>query len=361
MFLSVTHRLRQSIAHLLWPRTSSEGLGPLVERYLREQAPSRLGLGAGDLGRAESVAQGRNTLVRRLESEQLGVLFVRAWRYDLRDRPARDHRQAGDLLAGAELTVPEILLRDDSWSALRRYRLELIIERAAQGRSLGSLRRDRGGRAEDDWWRAVARATATLHARTGPAWGKPWRAENEMADPRAYWLGRFEKLLARIPPHLIELDADRVRREIDRLARCLPDYASRSPALVHGDLTPAHLFIDDSGRLTWIDFETVHFGHPAEDLATLRRWIDPGDPFDRFLEVYLESGSTATGGLSGEIEYFERVRLLEKLSSRIVKRTHRPERMSPPRAEQLSAEQRQAEQMLALKLDNSSPDGASAS
>ena len=65
------------------------------------------------------------------------------------------------------------------------------------------------------------------------------------------------------------------------------------PVLVHGDVLPHNLLVDD-GRLTGLlDWEFAHIGDPAEDLAYCRAAVSAAVPWEDFLAAYQDAGGAA--------------------------------------------------------------------
>jgi aminoglycoside phosphotransferase (APT) family kinase protein len=344
-------RLRQACSHAFWPSLELEAMEEWLNAWLRDQAGSRLGLGSPPPWTAHPVGGGRNTLVRRLALPGGETYFVRTWRYDLCVRPAREHAVVAELMDRTGLRVPEILLRDDSPGTRRRYRLETVVERAAPGRPLNEVCPGGGGRMPPDLTLRVAGELAALHHQGSPCAGKPWRPNNLMANPRRYWRGRLRKYAATIPAHTLKLDPDALCRTIERMEARIDSLCVRPPVLVHGDLSPAHLFVDGRMRITWIDFGTVHYGHPAVDLAALRHWFRDPEGFDRFMGAYARAQGEDGPEMRRAMDLFDRIRMLEKLRTRIVKRTRRAQKLDPRRLEQITAEQMTVEMQLRPLLE----------
>jgi len=97
-------------------------------------------------------------------------------------------------------------------------------------------------------------------AKIGELLGAMWRSplgEDEFGDQTAFdqlRLDPYYRATARVHPDLAEA--------FDRLLR------PRRIALVHGDWSPKN-FLVDGDRVVAIDFEVVHFGDPAFDIAFL--------------------------------------------------------------------------------------------
>ena len=189
----------------------------------------------------------------------------------------------------------------------------------------------------------LGRDLGHMHAQVGPAWGKPWRPLNPAPAPLRYWLERVALFEQGIPPALLELEPDWLRARLSRLRGELQGLDFTRPRLIHGDLAPGHVYLNADRELTWIDFGTVAYGHPAEDLAALRGWLHPED-FTRVMQAYraacaLEPPSAA------ELHCFTALRLLEKLRSRVNKRRHHAAAPTP-RETTFREEQRKTEQQL---------------
>ncbi|MCL5269677.1 MAG: aminoglycoside phosphotransferase family protein [bacterium] len=346
----LARRTLQSLAHLFWPPVSTRDLGPWLERYVAVRALPALGLDARESVETVPIAAGRNTIVRRLCLPGLGDCYARAWRYDLLRRPAREHRLAGELLVRAGLRIPELMLIDDSFAALRRFRLEFAIEKAAPGRPVkdGFDAVAAGGGVPALVGR-IAGELARLHAAparaTGrrAAWGKPWRPVNEMREPRGYWLDRMALLERRLRGWVTSLGPAEIDARLGELAGRIERFDWGRPVLVHGDFSPGHIFDEGQGGLIWIDFGTVHYGHPAEDLAAVRQWLEGRGLFGLFLEGYARAGAPAAATDDSAIELFSELRLWEKLNSRVTKRAGREAGGDKAKSRRLAGEQRQVE------------------
>jgi aminoglycoside phosphotransferase (APT) family kinase protein len=326
--MSVADRLTHTLAHLFWPPIPSSDKDVRLAEYLDREAAARLEI--AERATHERIQEGSNTVVRRWATASRGVLFARAWRYDLRRRPAREHQTVNRLFGEAGLQVPRLLLVDDSFATLRRWRVEVSIETAATGRALQEAVETPAGAP----WGAIAERLgadlARLHGRTGSVWGKPWQREDAMADPRRYWRGRIEKLGRRCTGRTRELTAEQVGAALKRLGEGLETVALPAPALVHGDLSPPHVFVDGAAsgegemRLTWIDLQTAHYGHPAEDLALLRDWPLPEGVVEGVFDAYRRAGGSFDGdAMRPAMALFAEWRLWERLSARLVKRQRR--------------------------------------
>nr|WP_099021678.1 phosphotransferase family protein [Mycolicibacterium palauense] len=188
------------------------------------------------------------------------------------------------LADAAGTPVPEILVASNSAELLGNPYLicteipgETIVRRIQ--RSL-----DDDGRAR--LLHQCAAALAAVH-RTDPAEAglsptdplAQWRAElDAMGDTTATFEWAFRWLQARRPP-------------------------ASTPTLVHGDFRMGNLIVDDRGLAAVLDWELVHAGDPAEDLAwfCIRAWRfgaggDRGagglGPIEDFLAAYREASAT---------------------------------------------------------------------
>ena len=342
-------RLSQSLTHLIYKPIHQRDLAPRLEAYLAGRASQSLGFPPDNPGVIETIDTGRNTVVRRWTAPGGDVFFARAWRYDRLLRPAREHSEASRALAGAGLRVPELLLVDDSPDLLREGRFELAIERAAQGRPLHELLEEIPDGRQRELLERLAGETALMHRASSPVWGKPWRPLNPMIRYRAYLLGRIETLRTRILKMPTRFEPVQINRALDMLAGQIRRLPLHRAALVHGDLFSAHVFADEEGRLTWIDFGTVHYGHPAEDLCILRNWLPEAMPFVAFLSQYQAAGGCADPDLAEAIEQFDLLHLWEKLGSRLGKR-NRAHIYSPEKNATILKEQAFIERQLTRRM-----------
>lgn len=349
------------IARKIWRPIPARRLGPPLEDYIRRCVVPSGKFGAAPI-RLESVESGANTVVRRWATgkESAGTVYVRAWPWNGRKRPSRDHATASALLAEAGLGVPAILWRDDAFSTFRRWRLEATIETEAAGRSLSDAPQEFPSLLPE-----IARQLARLHDRSGPKWGKPWRPDNERKNPETYHARRIAKFKRLAGAGKLLLSADHIERGLrqleTRLARVGPGKgAGRArPALIHGDIHGGHLFADEEGRITWIDFGTVRYGFAEEDLAAVRSTLCRRGGFEEFLEQYLAAQSAEREIDLDAIDTFELFELWERVHSRANKRRRRHERLDTDRPdekiERLEAEQRGFEKSIIEKIDADPP------
>ena len=341
-------RLQHSISHMIWPPLPLPKLAARFEDYLRRVGIRKLQMPPGQWQPLQEVPSGRNTLVLRWETEKMGTVYARAWRYDLRVRPAREHASASAALTAAGLWVPPLLLVDDSPLVRREYRMEVVLELAARGQSFAQLRAPGSGGVPPEAIQALGRDLARMHTATSPTPGKPWRPDNEMLNPAAYWRGRLAKYERSIPAGLLELTPAQVDQIFERVARGLEQIHLGASHLVHGDLSPSHLFWDGVDQLTWIDFGTVCYGHPAQDLAAVRGWLQEDEALYRtFTQAYeATAGEAAWTRQAGAVDVFEQLRLLERLRTRIHKRAGLRGQKGLDRALRLEQEQRRVEAQL---------------
>jgi hypothetical protein len=336
-------------------------------RYLKQAAAPRLGIDRGDPQKRLRV--GSNTVVRRWLTAGLGELYARGWRYDRRVRPAAEHAAVSRLFAEAGLNVPRIILLDDSLATALRWRLEVAIETAAPGHPLHLSMKTPAAGASDSGpaigaWQPLAdvlgRELARLHGVTASEWGKPWRPDNPMRDLWRFWRENIAKLRSTLAGRTMRLSDEQVNgglRDLGERFQRLPRPAR--PSLVHGDLSPAHLYADgapESPTLTWIDFGTAHYGHPAEDLAMACGWGgQPDGFFARVMESYRREAAGVgleppdEGALEEAMDIFSELRAWQRIGTRVVKR-RRDGELSEARRRKVEEEQTRIERRLRRRL-----------
>ncbi len=307
-----TLTIQRFLCQHLWPPVKRKQMHGKVARYLARETVEPLGHDPNIKPELERIPTGRNSSVYRWNHPERGMLIVRAWPYDLTVRPARRHEEGGTILQHAGLRIPKIFVADFSMRTLKRYRIEIVVESSAPG--LQFNRRAPFPPELLDWY---ANTLATLHKKTSSEWGKPWLPVNEMAEPRAYWLQRIEKFRHRIKDGYLLLSHEKVQQLLEQVTSGVEQFTFEAPVLVHGDLNPGNLILDDAGEVTWIDFETVHFGLVYEDLISVQRWLGPLGQFDDFMELYVAAGGVRLEEHKSGYVLFAKLLLLEKLRSRI--------------------------------------------
>lgn len=365
------------LARQIWPAIPASQLGPRLEDYVRRRASPQLGFSNSPASdpKLEKVGSGNNAVVRRWTNSERGTLFVRAWRWNAASRRSAEHQTAAGLFRAAGLAVPEVLLVDDSFATMRRWRLEVVIETEAAGSplELGGT----GDRAARDA-RTLAGDLARLHAMTGEvwaeAWGKPWRPRNELAAPRSYWADRIKKFRRRINADTSALGARTLDHGLTMLGKGLGRVALDRPRLIHGDVNSGNLFATTEGEITWIDFGTVQYGLAEQDLAQVRLRMPGAEAFEAFMAHYLsERGKRDRDGIDASkgnhiareidtdaITTFEMLELFERLNSRVKKQLHRakrPARQNEARMNRLAGEQRKVERQIMQAVDENLPSG----
>ncbi len=86
--------------------------------------------------------------------------------------------------------------------------------------------------------------------------------------------------------------------------------SDRATCVIHGDLTPDHVFYEQHRVSGLIDFGDCGIGDPAYDLATATLWNQ--DKLDLVLAGYAEAGAVLKqdAGLEADIKRFQLMRLL---------------------------------------------------
>ncbi|MBX3727983.1 MAG: aminoglycoside phosphotransferase family protein [Candidatus Sumerlaeia bacterium] len=282
-------RTKRTIVRRLFPPLAEKELRPRLEEWLRTEAPARLGIPADDFGTLERATGGRNVVIFRWTNPHLGVVYARGWRYDVTMLPAAAHATVSRLYAGNGVRVPELLLADSSPATRRRHRIEIAIERAAPGTALAQR-----GTPDESLVGEIARQLALMHHVGNDVWGWPWQPENPMARPGPYWRDRLVHLRRRMAGAYRTIDGDELFAALERLVPSIETVcAATRPRLVHGDIAPVNLFVDDADHVTWIDFGTVHFGLTATDIVCIRPWMERIGQWPACSQAYRAAGGPA--------------------------------------------------------------------
>lgn len=141
----------------------------------------------------------------------------------------------------------------------------------------------------DDGWPALAGVLRELHAFPVDVARATLGQAGTVDEWRAGYASLWTDVEATVLP---ELDAGLARAVTDGFAALLAGDWDFRPTLVHRDIAPEHVLVDDSGRVVGlIDFEDAAVGDPAIDFAGLlpllghdrvdRLIADYGRPVDR--------------------------------------------------------------------------------
>lgn len=304
------------------PPLPSRRIAERLPDYLRSVAAPMIGIDGNSI-ELEKVDTGTVTVVRGWPTREHGVLYVRAWPSDPAECPARGHAEAAHLFFEAGLRVPKVLHADDSHATRFRWRFEVVIETEAPGEPFNDRRAEHARLMP-----RIAVELAHLHSGFSTDWGRIWRDNDELSDPRAYWASRIRKLRDRIVPGSCGLSEEQIREGIDRLERRIAELKLDKPALLHGDIVRTHVRVGQAGEITWIDFGRVHCGMPELDLSAVRLALCPED-FPKFLEFY--SGNLKGRSIDIEaIHTFAQLTLWERLYSRIRRQSRRRAKQAKP-------------------------------
>jgi aminoglycoside 2''-phosphotransferase len=143
---------------------------------------------------------------------------------------------------------------------------------------------------EADDWRGMAAVLRALHA--FPA--DTARDALGVAGTVAEWRGDHQRLWDRVADRLLPVLDDDLR---DRLTGAFTAFLAAdqdfTPVLVHRDLAPEHILVDDAGRVVGlIDFEDATVGDPAIDFVGLLTLLGP----DRTEELLADYGGPVHRG-----------------------------------------------------------------
>ena len=133
--------------------------------------------------------------------------------------------------------------------------------------------------------RDMARVLATLHSIDPNSLGLP---EDPRKTPEARLLHEVEyrwnkwSCDSHRPSPIIECALARMRAE------CKPGLGET--ALVHGDTLSHNLLVKDGKVTALLDWEFVHVGDPAQDLAYCRHAVEQCIPWQEFMSIYLAAG-----------------------------------------------------------------------
>ncbi len=184
--------------------------------------------------------------------------------------------------------VPEVVHASYDRSAVGS---DLLLMTWRPGRTLYSLRAEHGS---DRWNRLrseLGGTVAALHRTTGPGFGYP--QAGLAADWRTAFLGMLDSVLAdaRRFEAPLPVPADRIAELLHGRAGLLDGVGT--PALVHYDLWPGNILVEDTGRgpriSALVDGERAFWGDPLAEAVSLALFGDIADD-TAFLDGYRAAG-----------------------------------------------------------------------
>lgn len=161
----------------------------------------------------------------------------------------------------------------------------------------------------------IGHALAEIHAQrfagSGALAAFPGAAALELVRPEPDAIGA---VIARVQTSNVEGD---LRQEALALLEARSEVlrAGAGPAvLLHGDFTPANLFISGPGDLLVFDWEFARAGPALCDVGQLLRWSPSSGFVQAFARGYVEGGGQLPGGFEELARLFDLPALLELLA-----------------------------------------------
>jgi hypothetical protein len=279
-----------------------------IERYAREELPSRLGLAPAAERRitVSGFARGSVALVRRVDVEGYGTVVLRLYPRKNHLPKLQGYRQLHALLAAHELPVPRMLFADDSRSTCRAYGFWALAEEFVDARSVVEL-------PPADRVRPLMHlgdVLARLHAIRSPQVGMPWEGWRGRRRFTTRWARREgARWVQRIEAAGLGLSRARGRAFAAWFPEQFRSLAREEYPLVHGDPNGHNLLVTRDGTLYLLDFGRAAHWFPQFDLVIAEHWVEelaPGHAAE-FLDRYFR-GAAGSPALS-RLDY-ERTRAL---------------------------------------------------
>lgn len=230
--------------------------------------------GSGLLDRVSSALDATATAATELDGGMVGTVY----RVSFADRPPVAAK-VDDAPLGVEANMLEYLARESRLPVPTVYHVEpgLLVLEYVDGDGAFSERAERD----------LARHVAALHDVSADAYGfpfdtlsGPYTQSNPWTDS---WIEFFRERrvvpfaeAARAEGSLPAAEYDRVLAFADALDHLLVEPSS--PSLLHGDVHPGNVVVDDGAVEAVLD-PAIYYGHDEVDLAYVARLDSVGEPF----------------------------------------------------------------------------------
>lgn len=228
------------------------------------------------VGGARVIVKATPTDVRKLCRYEHGIAASEALVYEM--------------LAG-RAPVPEVLLTDFTRSVVDA---DIVVTRQLSGRVWNDLELDAAATARAR--RALGALMAELHRVPAPAFGYPAHETGMRChDWRTAVTAMFDGILHDAAESGTIVPEPRVRAVLARHGHALD--AVTAPVVVHNDLWPANIFLDEDLRIVGlIDTERTVWGDPLFDLVGANQMAEEGAE-----EQIIEGDTDAGGVLAAEL------------------------------------------------------------
>lgn len=189
------------------------------------------------------------------------------------------------MLAG-HAPVPEVLVTDFTQSVVAA---DIVVTRHLPGRVWNELELDDAATARAR--HALGALMAELHRVPAPAFGYPAPETGMRRDEwRSAVTAMFDGILQDAAESGAALPAQRIRAALSRHGHALE--AVTDPVVVHHDLWPANIFLDEDLRIVGlIDTERAVWGDPLFDLVGANQLAEEG------VQEQIIAGDTDAGGV----------------------------------------------------------------
>jgi hypothetical protein len=328
----------------IWPTPSTNRLGERLPSYIDEHIRPALDL-KDETVQIEPLDAGEGEIARRWRTRTKGILRVRAWPWEPERRLVQEHQHVKGLFDGLGLRTPQVLLADDSFATMRRWRLEALVEREPDGEVFDPRQPEHAKLIEK-----FAQELAKLHSQSSVQWGKPWRPKNPIEKPREYWTARLRKFKTRINPETCRMGPAVIERGLEQLKKRAERMELGFPALIHANLHRQSVYAGAEGELIWIGFTTVQYGMPEYDLAQVRVGLMGPEQFAQFAQAYRRAAKMDRDINKDAIMTFSIFLLWEQLNANIKTQlglmNKNPDASAAAKLKQLQADQRPIEEMI---------------
>lgn len=294
-----------------------------IIKYIKQNLSDKFTLPSDIAQNLFEVPLGSNTKIIILQISDSEKYILRIYPLKGNKKRACYHYYLAKLLMENDISVPKIILFDESKQTEKQYQFEVIVEEFINGRPL--VREDL---LDEKILLQVNDILKKQHSIKSSVFGRTWMPRLKEQTTREYFEDSLKVNINKINEYLMKLPEEEIKKikaffepfitEIEKIEEF---------ELSHNDFTSENLLLDQSGKVVLIDFGAMSYFFFENDLINLFLYICQEDEsvFLRILDKYFDGNEEKRKRFFRFQEYFLAYYFLEKTAtnSRKSSRFHR--------------------------------------